>query len=134
MSVVIDTGPDFRAQALRAGLTRLDAVLFTHHHYDHVAGLDDVRPFLFDNTRPIPCYAAPETAAALRRVYPYAWAATPTPAFPCSPSTKSHLPFEVPGRYPDNADARLCVLPIPARHGAASSSAFASGGWRTSPT
>ena len=45
MHLVIDTGPDFRRQALREGLSRVDAVLFTHHHFDHVVGLDDLRPF-----------------------------------------------------------------------------------------
>jgi len=123
LTVVIDTGPDFRAQALRAGLTRVDAVLFTHHHYDHVAGLDDVRPFLFDNKRPVPCYAAPETAAALRRVYPYAWGGDAYPGVPvlslCEIAAPFDAPFDVPGRYPDTADARLSVLPVPAWHGAA---------------
>ncbi|MDZ7604919.1 MAG: MBL fold metallo-hydrolase [Cyclobacteriaceae bacterium] len=44
-NIVIDTGPDFRYQALRVGLRRLDAVIYTHEHRDHIAGLDDIRPF-----------------------------------------------------------------------------------------
>jgi phosphoribosyl 1,2-cyclic phosphate phosphodiesterase len=53
--VVIDTGPDFRQQALAHGITDVDAVLYTHHHFDHVVGMDDLRPFLHHNRRPIPC-------------------------------------------------------------------------------
>jgi phosphoribosyl 1,2-cyclic phosphate phosphodiesterase len=73
-AVVIDTGPDFRAQALQNGLTRVDAVFYTHSHADHILGLDDLRPlsFLaFKEGGPIPLYAAPETAAVLERIYEY---------------------------------------------------------------
>jgi phosphoribosyl 1,2-cyclic phosphate phosphodiesterase len=73
-AVVIDTGPDFREQALRAGLKRLDAVLYTHSHADHILGLDDLRPLSFKVLRegsPILLYAAPETAEALERIYDY---------------------------------------------------------------
>lgn len=74
-AVVIDTGPDFREQALRAGLTHVDAVFYTHCHADHIFGLDDLRPLSFATLRetgaPIALYAAPETAEVLRRVYEY---------------------------------------------------------------
>lgn len=73
-AVVIDTGPDFREQALRSGLTRVDAVLYTHSHADHILGLDDLRPLSFTVAREggvIPLYASDETAAVLRRVYDY---------------------------------------------------------------
>lgn len=69
--VVIDTGTDFRQQALRVGLNRLDAVLFTHDHADHVFGLDDIRPFNFRTGKAIPCYADARTWDGLRRVYTY---------------------------------------------------------------
>lgn len=72
--VVIDTGPDFREQALRNGLTKVDAVFYTHGHADHILGLDDLRPLSFVSFRqggPIPLYAAPETAAVLERIYDY---------------------------------------------------------------
>jgi phosphoribosyl 1,2-cyclic phosphate phosphodiesterase len=72
--VVIDTGPDFREQALRNGLTRVDAVFYTHSHADHILGMDDLRPLSFAVFReggPIPLYASPETAAVLQRIYDY---------------------------------------------------------------
>jgi phosphoribosyl 1,2-cyclic phosphate phosphodiesterase len=72
--VVIDTGPDFREQALRNKLTRVDAVLYTHAHADHILGLDDLRPLSFTAFREggsIPLYASVETAAVLERVYDY---------------------------------------------------------------
>jgi phosphoribosyl 1,2-cyclic phosphate phosphodiesterase len=69
--VVIDTGTDFRQQALRVGLTRLDAVLFTHDHADHIFGLDDIRPFNFRTGKAVPCYADTRTWDGLRRIYTY---------------------------------------------------------------
>jgi phosphoribosyl 1,2-cyclic phosphate phosphodiesterase len=69
--VLVDTPPDLRAQALRFGLPRVDAVLFTHPHADHIFGLDDVRIFNFRQRAPIPCYASAETLGALRRVFAY---------------------------------------------------------------
>jgi phosphoribosyl 1,2-cyclic phosphate phosphodiesterase len=72
--VVIDTGPDFREQALRNGLARVDAVLYTHSHADHILGLDDLRPLSFTVFREgglIPLYATAETAEALKRIYDY---------------------------------------------------------------
>lgn len=72
--VVIDTGPDFREQALRTDLTRVDAVFYTHGHADHILGLDDLRPLSFTVFRqgaPILLYATPETSAVLERIYDY---------------------------------------------------------------
>lgn len=68
--VLIDAGPDFRQQALRENLTRVDAVLYTHGHADHVLGLDDLRPLSFKTGR-IPLYAEPETASVLARIFDY---------------------------------------------------------------
>jgi phosphoribosyl 1,2-cyclic phosphate phosphodiesterase len=72
--VVIDTGPDFREQALRNGLTRVDAVFYTHSHADHILGMDDLRPLsftVFRESGPIPLYAATQTAEVLERIYEY---------------------------------------------------------------
>ena len=73
--VVIDTGPDFRDQALRAHLTHVDAVFYTHSHADHIFGMDDLRPLSFvtfrNSGKPIPLYASRETAAVLERIYDY---------------------------------------------------------------
>jgi len=73
-TVVIDTGPDFREQALRHRIARVDAVFYTHGHADHIFGLDDLRPLSFIVNResgPIPLYASPETTEVLERVYNY---------------------------------------------------------------
>jgi phosphoribosyl 1,2-cyclic phosphate phosphodiesterase len=72
--VIIDTGPDFREQALRSRIARVDAVFYTHGHADHILGLDDLRPLSFIANResgPIPLYASAETTAILERVYDY---------------------------------------------------------------
>ncbi len=70
-SVVIDTTPDFRQQALRAGIERVDAILFTHGHADHVMGLDDVRPFNFRQNGRIPIYGSEDTLETIRRCFSY---------------------------------------------------------------
>src|SRR3970282_1437951 len=77
-AVVIDTGPDFRFQALRAGLDRLDAVVFTHGHADHILGMDDVRPFNLKQGEEIPLYADRATLDILRRVFSYVLSPEPT--------------------------------------------------------
>jgi len=70
--VVVDTGPDFREQALREGIRHVDAVLYTHAHADHILGLDDLRPLSFRHKPEyLPLYADEPTAATLRRVFEY---------------------------------------------------------------
>lgn len=71
--VLIDTGPDLRQQALRARMKRLDAVLYTHSHADHILGLDDVRPFNFHSRGSVPIYALPETLGTIRHTFSYAF-------------------------------------------------------------
>jgi phosphoribosyl 1,2-cyclic phosphate phosphodiesterase len=70
-NVVIDTGPDFRYQALRARIERVDAILYTHSHADHIMGLDDVRPFNFRQKGRIPIYGTEPTMAAIQRCFEY---------------------------------------------------------------
>jgi phosphoribosyl 1,2-cyclic phosphate phosphodiesterase len=70
-NILIDTTPDFRTQALRAKINRLDAILFTHEHADHIMGLDDVRPFNFRQKSAIPIFGSEETLAAIRRTFKY---------------------------------------------------------------
>jgi phosphoribosyl 1,2-cyclic phosphate phosphodiesterase len=72
--IVIDSGPDFREQAIREGITRLDALLYTHGHADHILGLDDLRPLTYPRLTGggrLPLYARPETARILRSVFKY---------------------------------------------------------------
>lgn len=70
-SILVDTSPDLRQQALTYGIGRIDAVLFTHSHADHILGLDDVRRFNGLQREPIPCYADARTIADIRRTFAY---------------------------------------------------------------
>ena len=81
-TVVIDTTPDFRYQMLRSNVEKLDGVVFTHSHKDHIAGLDDVKGFNFIHNSSMPLYANAETAAALKRDFYYAFADTKYPGVP----------------------------------------------------
>ncbi len=72
-TVVIDTTPDFRYQMLRTNTTKLDAVVFTHPHRDHYAGLDDIRPFNFFSNKPMHVYANELTQVAIKRDFYYAF-------------------------------------------------------------
>ena len=70
-TVVVDTSPDFREQALRFGMERVDAVLYTHSHADHVFGLDDLRVFNFRQRAAIRCFGSPTTMRRLRQIFSY---------------------------------------------------------------
>jgi len=108
--VVVDTGPDFRQQALRVGLQRVDAVLFTHGHADHILGLDDLRPFNFFQSEAIPVYASEETLSIIRRVFAYIFHAGESES--SRPRIRTHAfnaaPIEIAG---------LSILPVPVLHG-----------------
>jgi phosphoribosyl 1,2-cyclic phosphate phosphodiesterase len=110
-SVVIDTTPDFRAQVLRARIDRIDAILFTHSHADHIMGLDDVRPFNYRQRGEIPVFASEETIAVIQRVFAYIFTEEPSESW--IPRLKVHV-FE-----PDAAIDLFgtAVRPIRVKHG-----------------
>jgi len=81
-NIVIDTGPDFRQQMLREKVTKLDAVVFTHEHKDHTAGLDEVRAFNFINQMVMPVYATERVQEALKREFAYIFADLDYPGIP----------------------------------------------------
>lgn len=81
-NLVIDTGPDFRQQMLRENVSRLDAVIFTHEHKDHIAGLDDIRAFNYVTQSPMRVWATERVFAALQREYHYIFDGTNYPGIP----------------------------------------------------
>jgi phosphoribosyl 1,2-cyclic phosphate phosphodiesterase len=108
-NVVVDTTPDFRFQAMRAGMDRLDAVIYTHGHADHVMGLDDIRPFNMKQRAAVPIYAAADTLALLRRQFGYIFAgAQPGSTLPLIELHTIDGPFSL---------FRAQIVPIPAMHG-----------------
>lgn len=74
--ILIDSGPDFRQQALRENIRHIDAVLYTHAHADHILGLDDLRPLSFQRPGKIPLYADETTTAVLRNIFEYTFSET----------------------------------------------------------
>jgi phosphoribosyl 1,2-cyclic phosphate phosphodiesterase len=109
--VLVDAGPDLRAQALRHDIRRVDAILFTHGHADHILGLDDVRRFNAIMQRPMPCYGDAQTLDDVRRTFHYVFDAK-TPKGGGLPSLEL-TPLDGPIRIGD-----LDVQPVPVWHGA----------------
>ena len=108
-NIVIDTTPDFRFQAMRAHLDRLDAVLYTHGHADHVMGLDDIRPYNLKQKSVVPVYGASDTLAILRRQFAYIFEeGQPGSTLPLIELREIDGPFEMVG---------LKIIPVPAMHG-----------------
>lgn len=106
---LIDTTPDLRMQLLRDPIPRLDFVLFTHSHSDHLMGLDDIRPFNFWQREAIPAFANPMTAKAIRRAFSYIW--SDSQAGGGKPQVELH---EIESQFThDGVD----VIPIPVTHG-----------------
>ena len=81
-TLVVDTTPDFRTQMLRENIKKLDAVIFTHPHKDHIAGLDDIRAYNYFQKKPVEVYANKLTEEALRREYYYIFAEKKYPGIP----------------------------------------------------
>ena len=106
---LIDTTPDLRLQLLRDPIPRLDFILFTHSHSDHLMGLDDIRPFNFRQRAPIAAYASAPTAHAIRRAFSYIWNDSQIGG------GKPQLELvEVDGPFTAHG---VDVVPIPVRHG-----------------
>ena len=81
-TIVVDSGPDFRQQLLREQVDSLDAVLITHSHKDHIAGLDDVRSFNWFTKRPMPIYATPRDQERIKQEFYYAFSGNNYPGIP----------------------------------------------------
>ena len=98
-SIVIDSGPDFRYQMLRAGVKHLDAIVFTHGHKDHIAGMDDIRAYNYFQKKAIDVYATVETQEALRREFSYVFSGANYPGIPevNLHTISAHTPFTVQG-------------------------------------
>lgn len=110
--VLIDITPDFRQQALRSRLPRLDAILFTHAHADHIMGLDDVRPFNFRQGAPIPIYGSADTIGQIKQTFSYIFTVKKVETF--IPKLEVHAleggSFDLFG---------VTFTPIPLKHGPA---------------
>lgn len=72
-TVIIDTSPDFREQMLLNRVDNIDGIIFTHHHFDHIGGFDDIRPFNFRSGKPLPIYLNQKTLTELKRTFTYAF-------------------------------------------------------------
>ncbi len=90
---VIDTGPDFRQQMLRADVNNVDAVIFTHEHHDHIVGLDDVRAYNFIHKKAMDIYATTRVQEAIHRMFPYIFSDN---KYPGIPKLELHTFFDEP--------------------------------------
>jgi phosphoribosyl 1,2-cyclic phosphate phosphodiesterase len=107
-TIVIDSGPDFRYQMLRAKVEKLDAIIFTHEHKDHTAGLDDVRAFNWVNKKAVDIYAEERVQASLKQEFAYVFAEFRYPGIPQLNLIKvENLPFQINGTQ---------IIPIRAKH------------------
>jgi phosphoribosyl 1,2-cyclic phosphate phosphodiesterase len=107
-SFIIDTGPDFRQQVLRAGIQRVDAVLYTHEHKDHTAGMDDIRGFNYAQKSSIPLYAQALVIEQLKREFAYAFAEDKYPGVPeIEVHEIENRPFTIAG---------VSIIPILVKH------------------
>lgn len=116
-AILIDAGPDMRQQALNSGISRLDAVLLTHDHADHIAGIDDLRPLNFAQRAAIPIYASPATLAAIRERFAYAFAAPDGSTRPALEliAIEHGAPFQI---------GQVRIMPLDVQHGARTITGF----------
>jgi phosphoribosyl 1,2-cyclic phosphate phosphodiesterase len=110
-TVVIDTGQDFRLQALRENIRDIDAVLYTHAHADHILGMDDLRPLTFRRPAGIPLYADDSTAATLERVFEYTF--SPHAKYP----TRARVQLHRLNGYESVQLAGMRFQRVPVQHG-----------------
>ena len=110
-SVLVDAGPDLREQALAYGIRRVDAIVFTHGHADHILGLDDVRRFNYMQRRPMACYADPLTIADIRQTFAYAF----DPVTQKGGGLPQLVTFTIHGAFCVGGHE---VIPVPLYHGA----------------
>src|ERR1035437_10092635 len=109
-NVVIDTGPDFHAQAVREGIRSLDAVLYTHGHADHVLGMDDLRPLSFHSPGDLPLYADEPTARTIERIFDYTFRTQDR--YPTSARVTLHRIASAPGAEVALFGARFVRIPV----------------------
>ena len=110
VKILIDSGPEVRLQALRQGVTRLDAVLYTHFHADHTAGIDDLKAFNAALGGLLPCFGDALTGASLHERFAYAFAGTPWIGL------IPHIGYTIVDSSPFYV-GKTCIQPIPMRHG-----------------
>jgi phosphoribosyl 1,2-cyclic phosphate phosphodiesterase len=113
LSLVVDCGPDFRYQMIRAGISHVDALLFTHEHRDHTAGLDDIRPFNYLQGGAMPVYLHPRVYQAFQGQFDYIFQPVPYPGIP---QIDWHLidnePFEIKGHVIRPVEVLHYKLPV----------------------
>lgn len=108
-NILVDTATDFRLQALREGIDRIDGVLYTHAHADHVHGIDDLRTYPLVSGRPIPVYAAPEVVERIQGLFSYIFSDQDAPGFrPRLQVNEVNGPFDLFGQR---------IIPVPLIHG-----------------
>lgn len=108
VSLVVDTGPDFRMQMLRSGIKKLDAIVYTHEHKDHTAGLDDIRPYNFSQQMDMPIFGRRQVLDQIQREFSYIFSAKKYPGVPQVESVEiDENPFQING---------LPITPIPVLH------------------
>lgn len=110
VNFVVDAGPDFRQQMLRAGVKHIDAILITHEHNDHIIGLDDVRPFNFRQWKEMPIYATPFVQGEIKNRFAYIFDENP---YPGAPRLKLH---DI-GKNKDFIVEGLVIKPVEVLHG-----------------
>lgn len=110
LSILIDAGPDFRFQSLRSGLKRIDVLLLTHEHVDHIGGLDDLRPFNYVQGKPIKTIASPTCIDSIKERFPYMFPPNKTPGSVDFKflSTREYEPISI---------GDVTITPLPSYHG-----------------